>query len=202
MKINKIEFLAMNNSLRSIIQEKYELKILRNISNIKNINSALEIGCGNGYGSKLIKKYFSPKNIFAIDIDEKMIEIAQKNNNDISVTYKVMDASRLDFSNNYFDAIFDFGIIHHIPNWKDCINELKRVLKKDGEIILEDLSKDTFQTFSGKIIRLLTTHPYAYMYSTQEFIEYLREIGFEIINFKESNPMYLIKFFSLTAKLK
>jgi ubiquinone/menaquinone biosynthesis C-methylase UbiE len=55
-----------------------------------------------------------------------------------------MDASKLDFPDNHFDAVFDFGIIHHIPNWKDCIQELKRVLKPNGEVILEELSIDTF----------------------------------------------------------
>jgi ubiquinone/menaquinone biosynthesis C-methylase UbiE len=55
-----------------------------------------------------------------------------------------MDASKLDFPDGHFDAVFDFGIIHHIPNWKDCIQELKRVLKPNGEVILEELSIDTF----------------------------------------------------------
>ncbi len=85
MRLNKIEFLAMNNPLRAIIQEKYELKILRNMTNIRNINCALEIGCGNGCGSRLIKKYFNPKNIVAIDLDEKMINIADKTNKDNSI---------------------------------------------------------------------------------------------------------------------
>lgn len=31
----------------------------------------------------------------------------------------------------------------HIPNWKDCIQELYCVLKPNGEVILEELSIDT-----------------------------------------------------------
>jgi len=107
MKLNRIEFMLMNNPLRALIQEKYELNILRKMSSIKNIEIALEIGCGNGNGTKLIKQYFLPKNIIAIDLDERMMNIAQKRNNDTSVTYKVMDASKLDFPDNYFDAVFD-----------------------------------------------------------------------------------------------
>ncbi|OQX53826.1 MAG: hypothetical protein B5M48_02375 [Candidatus Omnitrophica bacterium 4484_213] len=52
-----------------------------------------------------------------------MINIAQRNN-DTSVTYKVMNASKLAFPDNCFDTVFDFGTIHHIPNWKDCIEEV------------------------------------------------------------------------------
>ena len=126
---------------------------------------ALEIGCGIGSGTKIIKKLFSPKYVFAIDLDEKMIEIAQRRNRDKSVTYKVMDASKLDAPDSYFDAIFDFGIIHHIPNWKDCFKELKRVLKPNGEVILEDLSMDSFSKGIGKVWRKITAHPYQSMCS-------------------------------------
>ena len=189
----------MNNPLRAMIQDKYELKILRKMSSLKNVEKALEIGCGNGYGTKLIKKYYSPKNIIAIDLDEKMIKIAQKRNTDTSITFKVMNAAQLDFPNNYFDVVFDFGIIHHIPNWKDCIQELKRVLKPNGKIILEELSLETFSIGVGKIWKKILEHPYENMYTRNQFSQYIKEIGFEIVNYKEFNPLKLIKHFSLTA---
>ena len=191
--------MAMNNPLRAIIQEKYELRILRGMSSIRNMEKALEIGCGNGTGTKLIKKYFSAQNITGVDLDEKMIEIAQKRNKDTTITFKVMDASKLDFPDQQFDAVFDFGIIHHIPNWKDCIKELKRVLKTNGELILEDLSIESFSKDIGKLWRLLSDHPYQYMYTRKQFIDFLNENGFEIKHYKESNPLGFIRHFSLNA---
>ncbi|NOY09477.1 MAG: class I SAM-dependent methyltransferase [Spirochaetes bacterium] len=199
MKLNNIEFMLMNNPLRAFIQDKYELKILRNISSIGEIENALEIGCGNGTGTKLIKKYFSPDNIIAIDLDEKMVKIAQNRNKDNSITFRVMNASKLDFPDNHFDAVFDFGIIHHIPNWKDSIQELKRVLKPNGEIIIEELSIDTFSKGIGKIWRKILDHPYKDMYSNNEFKQYMAEAGFIIKNYKELNPLKMIRYFSLNA---
>ena len=189
----------MNNPLRGFIQEKYELKILREMTSINNIQTVLEIGCGNGNGTKLIKKYFSPKNIIAIDIDERMINIAQNRNIDSTILYKIMDASKLDFPDKQFDAIFDFGIIHHIPNWKDCLTELKRILKPNGELILEDLSIYSFTIGIGKLWKILSSHPYDCMYTPKQFTEFMEESGFKIINYKESNPLKLIRFFSLNA---
>jgi ubiquinone/menaquinone biosynthesis C-methylase UbiE len=199
VKLNKLEFIAMNSPIRSVIQERYELRILRSMTLKRNIQSVLEIGCGNGNGTKLIKKYFSPDNITAIDLDERMIKIAQKRNKDSSVSFKIMDASNLDFPDKRFDAIFDFGIIHHIPNWKDCLVELKRVLLPNGELIIEDLSLDSFTKGTGKLWKILSDHPYESMYTAAEFTEFLKEIGFKIINYKESNPLKLVKFFSLNA---
>lgn len=202
MKLNKLEFLAMNNPIRAFIQEKYELKILYEMTSIKNIQTALEIGCGNGYGTKLIKKYFSPTKIIGIDLDERMIRIATKHNKDLSISYEVMDASNLDFPEKYFDAIFDFGIIHHIPNWKDSLKEVKRVLKPKGEFIVEDLSIDSFSMGIGNLWRILSDHPYQFMYTPKEFTEFLNDIGFYINNYKEFNPLKFIRFFSLNATIK
>lgn len=202
MKLNRIEFMLMNNPLRAVIQEYYEARILRSLSSTMNADRALEIGCGNGNGTKVIKKLFSPKSIVAIDLDERMIEIAQRRNKDGSVGYKVMDASNLEFPDDHFDAIFDFGIIHHIPNWRRCIKEIYRVLKPGGEVILEDLSRESFAMGMGKLWRKILDHPYRDMYTALQFTEYLKESGFSIGNYGQYNPLRLIRHFSLNAYKK
>jgi len=53
MKVNRAEFILVNNPLRGLIQEEYELNILCKMSSLKDIEIALEIGCGNGNGTKL-----------------------------------------------------------------------------------------------------------------------------------------------------
>lgn len=200
MKLNRLEFYLMNNPLRAFIQERYELPILRKMVSEKGLDCVLEIGCGNGTGTRLINKYFSPGNITAIDLDEKMIQIAAKNNRSENISFIVMDASRLDFPDNTFDAIFNFGIIHHIPNWKECLHELKRVLKKNGELIIEDLSTESFSGFPGRIYRSFLAHPYEQMYSVDDFTRYVKGIGFSIRHFQVSNPLRLFRFFSMTAR--
>jgi len=152
------------------------------------------------YGTKLIKEYFSPRRLEAIDFDEKMIQIARRKNRDSSIQYHVMDASTLSFTDRTFDAIFDFGIIHHVPNWKDCISEMYRVLKDHDEVILEELSIDTFSTPPGRIWKGLLDHPYNEMFSTAEFLESLSATGFALQGFSEYHPLRLFKHFSLVAK--
>ena len=201
MKLNNLEYLLVNSPIRAYLQEKYELPILMNMLTSKAFESVLEIGCGNGNGIKLIKKYFDPIHITAIDLDEKMIQIAQRTVNDDTTKFRVMDASKLDFPNETFDAIFDFGIIHHIPNWKDCIEELRRVLKKDGKLILAEYSIDTFSGFPGAIYRSLLKHPYKQMFSTEEFVEHLKTVEFKIDGFKKFNPFKVMHHFLLVASV-
>jgi ubiquinone/menaquinone biosynthesis C-methylase UbiE len=163
--------------------------------------SVLEIGCGNGNGTKLIRKYFNPRHITAIDLDEKMIQIAQETVSDGSTIFQVMDASKLDFPNESFDAIFDFSSIHHIPNWKNCIEELKRVLKVGGKLILEEFSIDTFSGFPGRLYRSLLSHPYEHMFSADEIVQHIEDIGFQIDDIKKVNPLKMMPHFFLLASV-
>jgi ubiquinone/menaquinone biosynthesis C-methylase UbiE len=127
------------------------------------------------------------------------VQIAQETVHDESTIDQVMDASKLDFPNESFNAIFDFGIIHHIPNWKNGIEELKRVLKDGGELIQEELSLDTFSGFPGRLYRSLLSHPYEQMFSTEEFVQHIENVGFGINGFKKANPFKMMQHFSLVA---
>jgi ubiquinone/menaquinone biosynthesis C-methylase UbiE len=189
----------MNNPIRALIQEHYEMKILRKMSSSEKFYCVLEIGCGNGNGTRLIKKYFAPEKIFAIDLDERMINIAKKRNANNNIAFSVMDAARLEFPDNKFDAIFDFGIIHHIPNWRICISELHRVLKPGGELLLEELSIDSFTKDIGNLWRKILDHPYNEMFTSEEFVEYLSMTGFGIQHYQQFNPLKLLRHFSLKA---
>jgi ubiquinone/menaquinone biosynthesis C-methylase UbiE len=199
MKLNRLEFLLMNNPIRAYAQEKYELPMLMSMLSATTFSSVLEIGCGNGNGTKLIRKRFEPKHMTAIDLDQKMIKLARDAVRDPQITFQVMDASQLGFANQSFDAIFDFGIIHHIPNWRACIAELRRVLKQGGKLILEEFSIETFSGFPGRIYRSLLAHPYDQMFSIEEFVQYLKDAGFRIHGVKTANPFKIARYFWVVA---
>jgi len=76
------------------------------------------------------------------------------------------------------------------------------VLKPGGEFILEDLSRESFTKDIGKLWRMLSDHPYGSMYTAAEFTGYLTRTGFEILNYKEFNPLKFIRHFSLNAVKK
>ena len=200
MILNKFEFVSMNNPIRALVQEYIEIKELRRLSQLPTGLKVLEIGCGNGHGTRLIKKYFSPSEIQAIDLDPKMINIAKKSNNDSKTTFSVGDATKLPYKDKSFDAIFDFGIIHHIPNWKNCLSELKRVLKPGGQLLIEDLSIETFETTFGKLLKKVLAHPYSSMYKRSEFIQHLKSIGFTVSNYRLRYPLNAIQYFVVIAR--
>ena len=200
MLMNQIEFISMNNPIRRYIQEYIEVQKLRQFSQLPKGKTVLEIGCGSGNGTKLIKKYFQTNEIHAIDLDSRMIALAKRHNKDTSIHFQIADAANLAYKDNFFDAAFDFGIIHHIPNWKNCLNELERVVKPGGELILEDLSIESFSTPFGKLMRKLLDHPYKEMFTRNEFLNYLKSIGFNIEHKEVFYPLHSIQYFIVIAK--
>jgi ubiquinone/menaquinone biosynthesis C-methylase UbiE len=103
--------------------------------------SFLEIGTKTGYALPIIQKYFFPKKIIGTDIDEESLKIAKKNIEKKglkNVEIKVADAQDLPFQSATFDSVFMFATLHHIPDWKKAINEVKKVLKEGGYFIFRE----------------------------------------------------------------
>src|SRR5207245_2589090 len=68
----------------------------------------------------------------------------------------VGDATRIAADDATYDAVFDFGIIHHVPQWRDALREIHRVLKPGGRFYAEEVL-DRF-IFNPLVIHLLD-HP-------------------------------------------
>lgn len=200
MKLNPFEFLIVNNPIRRFIQSQIEIKGFLGVPNlVKGGGKVLEIGCGNSHGAKLINKYFKPKEIYGIDLDEKMIKFARKNKLP-NTSFNVGDATKLDFKSNSLDGIFVFAVLHHIPNWEKALDEIHRVLKKDGQIFIEDASLETFSTPFGRLIKILTNHPYDSMYKLHKFFDYFDRLGFKTIKKKVYKPLGLTSRFVIIGQ--
>jgi ubiquinone/menaquinone biosynthesis C-methylase UbiE len=201
MLLNRFEFALMTSPIRALIQEKYEMKKLRRIAGTEDIGEALEIGCGSGAGSAMIMKYFSPARLTCIDPDRKMISLARQRSRNGPVTFQVMDASELSFNDASLDAVFVFGAMHHIPDpsWKRAIGEIHRVLKDGRQLIIEDMSAETFQHGSGRLLKPFMSHPYDKMLRVGEFREFLEGTGFKILSFVQESFLGF-RYFSLAAR--
>ena len=94
----------------------------------------LDIGCGIGLIDHYLKNYF--ENIFGIDLEEGVIEKAQKYNP--SVNYIVYDGKTLPFEDNSTDVVFTVNVMHHIPPelQEHCLAEIYRVTQKGGLVIV------------------------------------------------------------------
>ncbi|WP_244262255.1 class I SAM-dependent methyltransferase [Thermoanaerobacter wiegelii] len=82
--------------------------------------------------------YPKEMNITAIDFSPKMLEkaIARANKLGLNIMLKLMDAQQLDFPENSFDVVITAFVFCSVPDPIKGLNEINRVLRKDGELIM------------------------------------------------------------------
>jgi ubiquinone/menaquinone biosynthesis C-methylase UbiE len=201
MLLNRFEFALMTSPIRALIQEIYEMKKCAGSPVRKLSARPWRSVCGSGAGSAMIMKYFSPARLTCIDPDRKMISLARQRSRNGPVTFQVMDASELSFNDASLDAVFVFGAMHHIPDpsWKRAIGEIHRVLKDGRQLIIEDMSAETFQHGSGRLLKPFMSHPYDKMLRVGEFREFLEGTGFKILSFVQESFLGF-RYFSLAAR--
>jgi ubiquinone/menaquinone biosynthesis C-methylase UbiE len=140
MRLGKFEFLAMNNIARRWIQKHYEFPIFKNQLKKNGIDLAgkiiLDGGCGSGYGTGLILNEFHPSHLLAIDYMPEQILLAK--NRKLNVDFRVGDLTKIESAEETFDAVFVFGVLHHIPEWTDALQQISRVLKIGGVLLVEE----------------------------------------------------------------
>lgn len=97
----------------------------------------LDYCCGNGDDSFIIARS-DAKEIIGIDISKISIENCQERANKESLgkntRFYVMDAEDLEFDEDYFDIITEYGSLHHL-DLKKAYSELSRVLSPKGKCI-------------------------------------------------------------------
>ena len=200
MKMNRFEYMMMTFDQGRNIYLRGIVKRLHEISGLAPGRKMLEIGCGNGIGTHLIHETFNPAEFIATEYDERLVGIARKKNRDRNLSVEEGDAAALRFNNDEFDAVIGLSVIHHIPNWRDCVNELHRVIKPGGLLIIKELSIDTFETPFGMVSRWFVEHPYETMFRKDEFLDFTQQVGFDVLACEPHSMLFALTDFLLVAR--
>ncbi len=180
MKMNRVEKFFMNNPVRSLIQRSYEAPLLEHMGGRVEGMRVLEVGCGRGIGTELIFKQFGAREIHAYDIDPDMVRKARQRLSAYSaerLRLAVGDVTALDAEDGAYDAVFDFWIIHHVPEWQRAVSEISRVLKPGGRFFFEEVTKHALDRW---FYRAFLEHPAENRFSGREFVSELERNGFSV----------------------
>ena len=141
MLLNAIEKAMMNNPVRAALQRHFEARRLLAMGGPVRGGRALEIGCGRGVGTELVLDVFGAARVDAFDLDPDMVERAHRRliPRGDRVKLWVGDATSIDAPDGKYDAVFDFGIVHHVPRWRDALREVHRVLRPGGRFYAEEV---------------------------------------------------------------
>lgn len=188
MIVNWPERLWVNSPVRRYVQQ-LEGRYFKNMGKLAPGGTCLEIGCGCGVGARIINESFAPAAIHALDIDVAMLEAAKKRQKraawkNIPLQLLTADAQELPYPCQCFDAVFNYGIIHHLENWQKGVSEIARVLKDGGIFFFEEIYPPLYA--NPLFIRMLD-HPRENRFHGPEFRAALADAGLQLQDgYKES----------------
>lgn len=129
---------SSKNPLVSYVHNERLNKIIELIPK-KEGAKILDAGCGEGHllemiSKKVNQKNVNQKNLYGADITKIALEKAKERVT--HANFSLQDLSNLDYKDEFFEVVICTEVIEHIPEYKKVINELKRVLKKGGYLIM------------------------------------------------------------------
>lgn len=126
------EFLKYNNLTFTSEKERVYTKVNDLISffDFNNTKSILDLGCGNGHVLTSLSEKLNLKECYGIDT-VNYIE-------DINFNYLQYNNNQIPLNNESIDVATSLMVLHHTENPTHYINELHRVLKKNGKLIIRE----------------------------------------------------------------
>lgn len=140
--MNRVETALMNNPVRRAVQRRVEVPLLRRFGGVMAGGRALEVGCGQGYGLRLILEHFGADEVLGVDVDPHMLRLACRRIaawGDRAVVARA-SATDLPVDDETVEAVFDFGILHHVEDWRTAVAEVRRVLRPGGRFYFEEVT--------------------------------------------------------------
>ncbi len=127
---------------------------------ISKDGAVIDVGCSSGPLVEHLQKA-GFRNVHGVDISELAVSMAHRRGMD---TVRQMEATKLGFSDSYFDAIVASDIIEHLRDEREALAEWSRVLKPQGKLIVfapafeflwseHDVANRHFRRYTGGELR-------------------------------------------------
>ena len=171
---------------------KYNKKFIQIINKLANFEikgNLLDVGCANGEFLFLAKK--QGFNIYGVEANTYTAGIAV--NNGLNVFNGILEDAN--FKDNYFSVIYLGDIIEHVVDPVALLKECKRILKKEGIIIISTPNTDCFWVLATQFICHWFLFPWSvlippyhlYLFSKDNFKKLLYKFDFKILEIEYNN---------------
>lgn len=115
-----------------------------------SVTDILEIGCGTGNYTALLKKIFKYAKIRAIDISEPMVKLARQKLNDDGVFFEVGDVEEVELGGAY-DLITSNATLHWFNSLEGVIKKAERSLAESGLFLFSAFGPMTFSELRSSL---------------------------------------------------
>ena len=166
--------------------KKYDKKFTKIINALNRFNitgNLLDVGCANGEFLSLAKKHGF--DVYGVEANTHTADIAK--NNGLPVFNGTLEEAR--FENNYFSVIYLGDIIEHVTDPVALLKECKRILKKEGMIVVSTPNIDCFWVLATQYVCCWFKFPWSvlhppyhvYLFCEANFRKLMQMIDFKVL---------------------
>jgi ubiquinone biosynthesis O-methyltransferase len=99
----------------------------------------LDAGCGAGYGSAELAR--TAESVVGVDRAPEAIEFARAHYAARNLTFEEASCEALPHGGGSFDLVVAFEVIEHLENWRGFLEEARRVLAPNGQLVVSTPNK-------------------------------------------------------------
>jgi len=129
----------------------YEMKIMADIMDRDSNATVIDLGCGNGTQTILNANKF--RKVIGIDTNEQAIKLAKDKlsfaHMDSKIEFFTSTLERMNFPDNSIGGVVSYCVLEHIPNYKEVLGDLYRIMKPGGWLLL---SVDSLSVIDDKVL--------------------------------------------------
>ncbi len=108
-----------------------------NWAGVREGSLVLDVGCGTGYTTEGILKKLGHGEVVCLDLtwqqlEKAVLKLRERGN----IMFLMGDSENLPFKEDVFDTAVSFGAIEYFPNPKRGIQEMSRVAKPGGRVVI------------------------------------------------------------------
>ena len=182
---NSLNPLKLPARLFLSLREKNIEKILKSLKKRQN-SIAVDIGCGSGEYTYKLSLFF--KKVDGYDVSQKMITIAKNKYHLKNINYYLSPIEKMNTKKKY-DYALAIGLLDYLKNFSSTLLKMKKLLKKDGEIIFTcPKSPSLFSFIRNNFLR-------DFLFDAPEIVESVNKD--ELIKYCEKNKLKILNLDSL-----
>lgn len=120
------------------------------------VRDVLEIGCGRGDVAAFLAGAAPTARVTGVDVDPGQVALARQAHGESErLRFVEADAARLPMEDASVDLVVAHHVFHHLPDWRDAVVEVGRVLRPAGAVLWLDLTvpaivRDVLRPFARK----------------------------------------------------
>jgi ubiquinone/menaquinone biosynthesis C-methylase UbiE len=145
--------------LRWVMQERRFKQLVVKQAHIQPNHQVIDLGCGTGTLTLMLKQTYPAANIAGLDIDPTILAIAQHKAASLPIAWVRAAATSLPYADNSCDHVVTSLMLHHLTtlNKQRALTEIFRVLRPDGQLHVVDFGRPTtlYARLTAPVMRYL-----------------------------------------------